>query len=110
MTTGIGKDNIRSASSNPAVSMVRALGPPARNTFRSNPAENTPGRPASATIAASASALLSASLSSASISGDSTFTLPSSIVIRATEPSESYRTRLPIGRLLSRPVPAPAVA
>ena len=37
------------------------------------------------------------------ISGDSTFTLPSFIVTRATEPSKSYRTRLPIDGLLSRP-------
>ena len=85
ITTGVGNESSRSARANPPGASRPTRRPPALSTGRSNPAEKTPGRPASRTTARSAMARSSAASSSPSMAGDSTFTLPSSMVIVAIE-------------------------
>src|SRR5690606_28103779 len=63
------------------------------------PALNTPGRPASTTMAPSASARSSAALSAATMAGETAFTLPSSMVTVATPSARSYETRRSIPEL-----------
>ena len=88
-TTGLGNDSSRCDSMKPAASIsIEAATSPDLNTLRSNPPLNTRSLPAITTApASSASAESSAVLISMSMAGPSTLTLPSSIVITATDSS-----------------------
>ena len=79
--TGVGKERIRSASVAPrrSISTTRSPSPEAK-TPRSKPAEKRPSRPASTSTASSRSAWSSSPWSVRSISTESAFALPSSIV------------------------------
>ena len=67
MSTGVGNERSRSASSKPPRSMADASEPPPLSTARSNPAENRPSLPVSTTTARSAVARSRAAPSSVSI-------------------------------------------
>src|SRR5271156_230672 len=99
-TIGAGNESIRYANSKPMNSIFCASGPPALSTFRSKPPENTPGLPVSTTTARSDTARSSASFSADSIAIDITLTLPSSIVMVATESLSSYVSGVVIELLL----------
>ena len=87
MITGFGNVRHRTDNSNPPASIASAAcASPDWNTDRSNPPLNTRWLPASTTaLASSFSARSSASLTADCIVGPSTFTLPSSSVMVATD-------------------------
>ena len=87
MMTGFGNVRHRTDSSKPPASMSSAAcASPDWKTERSNPPLNTRSLPVSTTaLASSFSARSSASLIAVCIAGPSTLTLPSSIVIVATD-------------------------
>src|SRR5271156_4998709 len=87
---GAGNESIRYANSKPMKSIFCASGAPALSTFRSKPPQNTPGLPVNTTTARSDTARSNASLRADSIAIDITLTLPSSIVMVATESLSSY--------------------
>src|SRR5271154_431701 len=101
---GAGNESIRYANSKPMNSIFCASGPPALSTFRSKPPQNTPGLPVSTTTARSDTARSSASFSADSIAIDITLTLPSSIVMVATESLSSYVSGVVIELLLRAPL------